>query len=139
MPSGCFLNKSQVAIGLRASLPLDAPNNKTVWRRDPRIAPYLNTESQRQAGREATNDVLKTILRDAVAEPETITTDTFVTLLTHEIGCIVFGLMLKNEDDLDIQMSLTTLGLDSLVSIELRNWIKRALVVRSYDPGNFQV
>src|SRR6266480_1477142 len=40
------VNNAQLALGLRSTRPLSAPNNRTVWKRDPRMAFYRNIESQ---------------------------------------------------------------------------------------------
>jgi len=39
----------------------------------------------------------------------------------------LFGFMMKNADDMDLDQPLSTLGLDSLVSIELRNWCRQQI------------
>lgn len=39
-------NKAQLALGLRSTQPLSAPNNRLVWKRDSRMSLYRNIESQ---------------------------------------------------------------------------------------------
>ncbi|KAK3936656.1 KR domain-containing protein [Diplogelasinospora grovesii] len=67
-----FVNKAQLALGLRSTQPLSAQNNRTTWRRDPRMA-----------------------------------------LFAHE--------------NLDVNQAPSSIGVDSLVAIELRNWFRQTL------------
>jgi aryl carrier-like protein len=46
------------------------------------------------------------------------------TLLAVEIGKRVFSFLLKSEEDLQTSCSLSDLGMDSLVAIEVRQWWK---------------
>ena len=65
-----FVNRSQVAIGVRSTLPLSALNSRTIWKKDPRMAVYRNLESQGTASGTATsNEGLKQFLRDASKNP----------------------------------------------------------------------
>ena len=49
--------------------------------------------------------------------------------LAQEIGETLFGFMMRNVDDLDVNASLGAMGVDSLVSIELRNWMRQRIGV----------
>ena len=42
--------------------------------------------------------------------------------LAHEIGVTLFGFMLKHLDGEDVKAPLEALGVDSFVSIDLKNW-----------------
>ena len=42
--------------------------------------------------------------------------------LTKQIGLRLYEFMFKPEEELDISLSLTALGIDSLVAIDIRNW-----------------
>ena len=46
--------------------------------------------------------------------------------LANEISLRIFRFMMKPEEDIDIGMSLTQIGMDSLMAIELRRWWKQA-------------
>lgn len=49
--------------------------------------------------------------------------------IAQNVGRTLFGFMLRSEDDFDVLTPMADLGIDSLVSIELRNWITKRLVV----------
>ena len=46
--------------------------------------------------------------------------------LADEIGRRIFRFMMKPEEDIEIGMSLSAIGMDSLMAIELRRWWKQA-------------
>ncbi|TVY85232.1 Highly reducing polyketide synthase FUM1 [Lachnellula suecica] len=128
--SSRYVSRSQVAIGVRSSLPLSAKNNRTLWKRDPRMAVYRNLESQDTSITATTSDnSLKQFLRDASTNPSSLSSDESVALLAKEIGETLFGFMMRSNDDLDLNVPLGSLGVDSLVSIELRNWFRQKVGV----------
>ncbi|KAK3318237.1 KR domain-containing protein [Apodospora peruviana] len=98
-----FVSGSQVGIGFRSSLPLLARNNRTIWRHDPRMAVY------RQA---------RVFLAETSANPGYL-------LQQFEDK----ALFLAKEIDLELLLEapLSSLGVDSLVSIELRHWIRQKI------------
>jgi len=54
-----------------------------------------------------------------------------VTLLAGEIGVFIYDSMLQSvdEEETELDRNLITLGVDSLVTIEVRNWTRRKLEV----------
>ena len=121
-----FVNRSQAAIGVRSTLPLSAPNNRTIWKKDSRIAVYRNLESQATASGTATGkEDLKQFLRDASKNPALLDLLESIDFLAKETGTTLFGFMMMNEEDLDLNVPLASLGVDSLVSFEFRNWFRQ--------------
>jgi hypothetical protein len=45
------------------------------------------------------------------------------------IGATLFDFMMRPLEDLDVKMSPKSLGMDSLVAIELKNWFKQRVGV----------
>lgn len=123
-----YTNRSQVAIGVRSTLPLALPNNRTVWKRDPRLSLYYNLESNTATTDQSdTTEALKMFLRDASLNPNMLTTQKAEVFLAQEIGKTLFDFMLRDEAEVDLSASPAGLGVDSLVSIGLRNWFKRSV------------
>ncbi|MCJ1385150.1 hypothetical protein MMC17_008269 [Xylographa soralifera] len=121
-----YVNRSQVAIGVRSTLPLSAPNNRTIWKKDPRMAVYRNLESQDSTpGASSSNEGFKQFLRDASKNPRLLDLPDSIEILAKETGITLFGFMMRSEEDLDLKAPLASLGVDSLVSIELRNWFRQ--------------
>lgn len=48
------------------------------------------------------------------------------TFLAQEIGKKLFMFLLKSPEDLDTSASLSQLGMDSLVGVEMRSWWRQA-------------
>jgi hypothetical protein len=123
-----YVNKAQLALGLRSTQPLSSPNNRLVWKRDPRMAFHRNIESQALTTFTSSNEALKQFLKDASRNPSTLEGADGTTFLASEIGKTLLGFMMRNEA-LDLNLGLSATGVDSLVAIELRNWFRQTLGV----------
>ncbi|KAI9820043.1 MAG: Type I Iterative PKS [Pycnora praestabilis] len=122
-----FVNPCQVGIGLRSTMPISAPNNRSIWKRDIRMSLYRNLENADASSDVATNEGLKQFLSDIASDPSLVNARSSIDFLAHEIGTTLIGFMLQPEEDLDVTQSPKALGVDSLVSIELRNWFRQKL------------
>lgn len=118
-------NLGQIAMGLRSKGDLNDPNTRTNWRRDRRMGFYHNSTGKVETDRGSSNE-LKEFLSVAAEDPDILVRSEITEYLATEIGKKVYAFMLKSEDDLDIKLSLTQIGLDSLMAIELRRWWKLA-------------
>ena len=74
----------------------------------------------------ASSDQLKIYIATARADPSVLKKPEAAAYFAQEIGKRLFGLLLKDERDLNTSLALADLGLDSLVAIELRAWWKQA-------------
>ncbi|OCT53827.1 putative polyketide synthase [Cladophialophora carrionii] len=125
-----FTSAGQVCIGLRTTLPLNSPANRTVWKRDPRMAIYHNLSISSGDGSgsgSAEDEALKQFLLTAHATPAVLSQPPAADFLAKETGRTLFGFMLRDVEDMDVAVSLASTGVDSLVAIELRNWFRLKL------------
>ncbi len=122
-----YRNPTQLVIGLRSTKPLSDPSNRTIWKRDIRMSLYRNLETFALANTGPVNEALKHFLAAVAREPSMLNEQSNVSYLTHEIGARLCNFMLQPEDDIDVKQSLMTLGLDSLVAIEIRKWWRQCL------------
>ena len=121
-----YSNPSQLAVGFASNTPLADPNNRIIWKRDRRFAVYRNIQSTDTSL--AANDSLKYFLSQITSRGITSLADTHtVEYLAKEIGKTLYGFMMKHADNMDLDLTLASLGLDSLVGIELRNWCRQQL------------
>ncbi|KAH7378435.1 hypothetical protein DE146DRAFT_749699 [Phaeosphaeria sp. MPI-PUGE-AT-0046c] len=119
-----YANPSQVAIGFRSVLPITAPNNRCIWRKDRRMAIYRNLERQETAATDSSNGVLRSFLKDIVSNSTLLKAPESAELLAQAIGKTLFGFLMQEDEEVDLNAPLATIGIDSLISIELRNWIR---------------
>jgi acyl carrier protein len=144
-----YVNHSQICMGMRSTLPMDAPGNRTVWRGDPRMLVYMNVENHEQSisGSSTGTDseqVLAQFLREASSDLAVLRASKTAEVLAAAIGRTLAGFSGSGQSttdeprakegqpaeiDIDMDASLSTSGIDSLVSMELRNWIRRKIGV----------
>lgn len=126
-----YVQPSQLGTGLRSLLPITSPNNRTPWRRDPRMLVYRNIEQGAGAdaapGHPASGEELGRFLRDAASDMALLQSGEAAALLAREVGRTLLGFMMRAEGELDLDAPLGAVGIDSLVSIELKNWIRRRI------------
>ncbi|SLM39690.1 beta-ketoacyl synthase domain-containing protein [Lasallia pustulata] len=128
--SRSYINPGQISLGLRSTLPMSAPNNRTAWRRGPRMSMYGNLEVHDLAtGATNASESLKQFLRDAASNPSSLGSEAFIALLAAEFGKMFSGFTMMGEEQMDLTTSLAALGVDSLIRIELRNWSRQKLGV----------
>ena len=140
-------NKSQIIPGLRPHIPSLAngasgsSNNNLPWQRDSRFLVYRNIEfsttlspSPASSSTTSSDSVLATFITSCARDPAVIyNSNDSVGILTQAITSKIRSFLLINEDDTALDasvissLSLTQLGVDSLVAIELRNWWRQRL------------
>jgi hypothetical protein len=127
-----YVNQSQVGIGIRSTRGTVASSNRTAWLRDPRFAIYHNLEFNDASNASgvpnsgAGSDSVKQFLYDASTSPRTLETSESQTYLAIQIATTLFSFTMRGDlEDGDLSVPLRTLGVDSLISIELRTWLKR--------------
>lgn len=115
-----------VIMGLRSEVHLEDPSCQASWRRDRRMGMYHNVP-QEASGDSMSSDAnaLKAFLSRVADDTDLLDVPDNEDFLASEIGCRIFRFMMKPEEDMDISMSLTQIGLDSLMAIELRRWWKQ--------------
>ncbi|KAL2062583.1 hypothetical protein VTL71DRAFT_5655 [Oculimacula yallundae] len=125
-----YVQKSQIGIGMRSVLPITSPINRTVWRKDPRMLVYRNLEakdSSSSSSSSSSDQELSQFLKDIGSNMSLLKAAESADLLAREIGKTLYGFMMRTEEEVDFNAPLADLGLDSLVSIEMRNWIRRRI------------
>ena len=124
-----FVSRGHFAIGLGSTKPLSAPDNRTTWKDDPRMAALHNSDHADLSGPVTGTDQLEGFLADVALNPAALETSESAQLLATEIGKTLFGFLMLDIQSLNVEQSLDGLGIDSLVSIELRSWLKRKLKI----------
>ncbi|OJI89152.1 hypothetical protein ASPTUDRAFT_134297 [Aspergillus tubingensis CBS 134.48] len=126
-PPAAWKNPGQILMGLRSELDLDDPNNRTNWRRDRRMGIYHNVHAEASSEEGTDANTIKAFLARAADDPSLLTTVENVYLLAEEIGHKIYDFMLKPDEEVDPSLSLQQMGLDSLMAIELRRWVRQTM------------
>lgn len=113
-----------IILGLAPSIPLSSPNSSARLKRDARLAVYHNTGSSSTKVASSTADTLSTLLASIKKDPSVLRSAETVESLALEVGKKVCSLVLADETDLRSSVSVSDLGLDSLVAVEMRGWWK---------------
>ncbi|KAK2596769.1 hypothetical protein QQS21_006164 [Conoideocrella luteorostrata] len=112
------------AIGVGSSVPLSSPGNRAPWRMDPRLAIYRNSSGGMDESTSSKDSGLKALLASARTDPAVLASPEAAALLAREIGSKVLTLLGKSAASLTTTQSLSDLGMDSLIGIEVRKWWK---------------
>ncbi|KAL0933322.1 Lovastatin diketide synthase LovF 1 [Colletotrichum truncatum] len=119
---GCT-NHSQVAIGMRSS----ASKNRTGWQRDPRTV-FLGNSSVTDQNDHMTepNRTLKEFLQACSSDPAQLQSEEGKLFLAKQISGALQDFTMHKHDEVDLSLPLQT---DSLVTVELRNWLRQKMGV----------
>lgn len=88
---------------------------------------YRNLEAVSEVAVASTSGALSQFLSNARVTPSLLDERGNIEFLATEIGLRLFSFLMRSPDELDITLSLTAVGLDSLIAIEMRNWWRQSL------------
>ncbi|CAG7923142.1 unnamed protein product [Penicillium olsonii] len=111
-------------VGVRSNMWLNNTAERSLWKGDIRMAAFHNGEDAEPAAGITSSSSLQTFILKAKGDAATLSRAESAHFLAREIGKKVFSFLLKPEEDLKTSSSLSDLGMDSLVAIELRQWWK---------------
>jgi aryl carrier-like protein len=121
-----FVDKNTIALGLSTAIPLSSSESRAFWRKDVRMAAYHNSSKISSGTSGSNSDNLKSFMARAKEDVSILSSGEATTLLAQEIGKKLFMFLLKSPEDLDTSASLSQLGMDSLVGVEMRSWWRQA-------------
>lgn len=125
-----IVQKSLLAMGLRSTVPTTATTCRLPWRKDRRMLAHRNLEAKTAKSTWSTdassNDSeLSRFIREVSSNIVLLQSSQTAVFLATEIGKTLLKFVLRPETDLDLGAPLSTIGIDSLVSLEVRAWIRR--------------
>ncbi|OKP09596.1 Lovastatin diketide synthase LovF [Penicillium subrubescens] len=91
------------------------------------IGPIEDVEESTDSG--SADGGLRQFLADAAANPAILNEPNSAIFLTKELGKTLYGFLQISEEEIDISRSISIMGVDSLVAIELRNWCRHKMGV----------
>ncbi|KAF2968206.1 hypothetical protein GQX73_g5356 [Xylaria multiplex] len=126
------VNHGYTIVGLHSEVPLDDPRCPTVWRWNRKMSMYHNIRAVSGGADGDSSSDLKAFLERAGADGNPVRfllNEANVNYLATEIGTRIFHFMMRDATDLDISASISAIGMDSLMAIELRRWWKQIFAV----------
>ncbi|KAH6715991.1 hypothetical protein BKA61DRAFT_720187 [Leptodontidium sp. MPI-SDFR-AT-0119] len=127
-----LVQHSLLAMGMRSTVPITSSTCRLPWRKDRRMLAFRNAETSTAAGTSSgtsngstTNDELTRFIREVSSNGVLLQSPQTTTFLAHEIGTTLLQLLLRPETDLDLEEPLSAIWIDSLVSLEVRAWIRK--------------
>lgn len=131
--TGARGNPSQMLLGLITTTPVASPNNRVVWRRDARMGIYhnINSVAESTKANSAEKDSIESLLASAAAHPEILDQDSTTAIIAKTIAQALANFLIKEEDSIRVEHSPEHIGVDSLVAMELCNWVRQKFSVET--------
>ncbi|RDW86492.1 type I polyketide synthase [Aspergillus mulundensis] len=129
-PSKVYTAPSQIILYNEPARPLSDPQTTMAGRRDPRLSIFRNNQTASVETAESGNEKsLRGFLTSLAAEPEKLNDASSAVFLATEIARRIYAFLMNDDVEIDTAQTLSAMGADSLVAIEIRNWWKQALGV----------
>jgi len=128
-PTTAYQDSAQIILYNELTRPLSDPQNTTSWRCDPRLSIFPKNQDFTAEVVASGSESLRSFLTSLPREPEKLNDPATVAFLAQEIARRVFSFLMKEDVAIDTSQTLMSMGADSLVAIETRNWWKHALAV----------
>lgn len=122
-----YQNPSHIVQALESRIPIMDPQNGSMWKRDPRMSVYRNIQKTSMAEGGEVADHLKQFLSSVMADPSKLRKKESADTIAQELGKCVSNFLMKGNEEIELGSTLSAVGVDSLVAIEVRNWWRQNL------------
>ncbi|UNI16448.1 Type I Iterative PKS [Purpureocillium takamizusanense] len=126
-PNGGYGSPGQILLGLVTSVPIASPNNRVVWKNDIRMSIYHNINGGRDSASAVATELddITTLLKSAASDPSVLQDKESTVIIATAIASALANFLIKEDGSIKLDDSPEHAGLDSLVAMELRNWIRQ--------------
>ncbi|KAG6358653.1 hypothetical protein INS49_012171 [Diaporthe citri] len=119
-----YTNPSQVLLGLNTSIPISSPLNRVAWRRDARMSIYHNLEragggSDGPSKSGGDRNSLRAQLAALADQQER------QGAVARALAGALANFLIKDDGSIPLDRPLESVGMDSLVAMEMRNWVRQ--------------
>ncbi|KJZ71022.1 hypothetical protein HIM_09587 [Hirsutella minnesotensis 3608] len=118
-------NSNQIVMGLQSELHLEDPDNHITWRRNRRMGRYHNIPAKNKALAASGGTTIQLFLNRLSEKTNALIDKAAIAFVGEQIGDRICELMLKPAGDINLEMSLAQIGIDSLMATELRRWFRQ--------------
>lgn len=123
-----YVNPASFGLGLRSYKSMHDASNRLIWKQDRRFCIARNMEKVDAAAQSSpTSGGIAAFMNRVEADPSILDDASTVQFLALETGRVLFAFLLRPEDEIVLDQTLGAIGVDSLVSIEIRNWCRQRL------------
>ncbi|KKA28074.1 hypothetical protein TD95_004875 [Thielaviopsis punctulata] len=146
--NGSYSFAGQLITGLRSTRLTSETNSRVPWKRDVRTSivqadealmitrSYASDSSNASVATpdssvdpmETPEAKLRELVRLVTADPQLLKAQSTLDSMVRNIGRVLCRILLQPEEGLESGVTLAQMGLDSMVSIEIRNWWKRTFL-----------
>lgn len=126
--NGAHRSVGQVILGLNITKPISSPSTRVSWKHDARMSIYHNLEQSAETSNSSNapgSNPLKSLLAPEQSEDER------TTIIAKALAGALANFLIKDENSFALDRPLESLGMDSLVAIEVRNWIRQQIGVET--------
>ncbi|EED13058.1 polyketide synthase, putative [Talaromyces stipitatus ATCC 10500] len=130
---GAYNSPGQILLGLVTTLPVTSPNNRVVWKNDIRMGIYHNINCAEDSSTKAMaeKDDIANLLSTASTSPSVLDEESATEIIAKTIAASLAKFLIKDESSIQLQLSPEKNGIDSLVAMELRNWIRQKFSIET--------
>ncbi|PON24523.1 KR domain-containing protein [Trichoderma gamsii] len=131
--NGAYDISSQILLGLVTTIPVASPNSRVVWKKDIRMSIYHNISGADDSSSKAETeqDSVSTLLSAAANSPSILEEEETTSIIAQAIASSLANFLIRDVDSIKADLSPEKNGVDSLVAMELRNWIRQKFNVES--------
>lgn len=123
-----YVNPASFGLGLRSYKSMHDASNRLIWKQDRRFCIARNMEKLDAAAQSSpTSGGIASFMNRVEADPSVLDDSSTVEFLALETGRVLFSFLLRPEEEIVLDQTLGAIGVDSLVSIEIRNWCRQRL------------
>lgn len=120
-----YENPSQILLGLVTTIPISSPLNQASWRHDARMGIYYNHDRSAEVSTAKASD--KASLKEQLASE--VSEEGKTATIAKAIASALASFLIREEDGVPMDKPLESVGIDSLVAMEVRNWIRQQVGV----------
>ncbi|PYI16550.1 KR-domain-containing protein [Aspergillus violaceofuscus CBS 115571] len=127
LPMRIYSNPSQIVLGLNTAVPASSWANRVLWKNDVRFSIYYNLNRDGETTTTALfkPNSLREFLASAATQPILLKDETAVMKITDAIAVALADFLMRGKDGIALIDLFSSLGIDSLVVMEMRNWIRQ--------------
>jgi acyl carrier protein len=125
LPHNGYINVAHTAVGLASA----GSASKSPLQHDIRMALCKKSDVIEEDGLDPATESMRCILRDVRHNPQILYQENTLRDISMALGRVIYNMLQLPPDDIDISKDFTSLGVDSLHGVELRDQLRRVMLL----------